>query len=53
MRKQVSALLAAAAIAAAVSLAACNTVQGAGEDVKAAGTAVSNTAADVKQDIAK
>ena len=36
------------AAAAAVSVAACNTVEGAGKDVSAAGHAVSNTAADAK-----
>jgi predicted small secreted protein len=50
MRK-VSALVVAAAIAAAISLSACNTIQGAGEDVKATGQAVSDTAADVKDDM--
>lgn len=36
------------AAAAAVSVAACNTVEGAGKDVSAAGNAVANTAADAK-----
>lgn len=36
------------AAAAAVSVAACNTVEGAGKDVSAAGSAVANTAADAK-----
>lgn len=53
MRKQTKALVLAAAVAAAISLTACNTIQGAGEDVKATGQAVSDTAADVKEDIAK
>ncbi|RYG13863.1 MAG: entericidin A/B family lipoprotein [Caulobacteraceae bacterium] len=35
--------------AAALSAAACNTVEGAGQDVKAAGQAVSNTAQDAKK----
>ena len=37
-----------AAIAASLSVAACNTVEGAGKDVASAGTAVSNTAEDAK-----
>lgn len=36
------------AAAAAVSIAACNTVAGAGQDVAAAGHAVTNTANDAK-----
>lgn len=36
------------AAAAAVSVAACNTISGAGKDVSAAGKAVSNTAEDAK-----
>ena len=36
------------AAAAAVTVAACNTVEGAGKDVSAAGHAVSNTADDAK-----
>lgn len=35
--------------AASLALAACNTVEGAGEDIEAAGEAVQNTAEDVKQ----
>jgi predicted small secreted protein len=35
--------------AAAVGLAACNTVSGAGKDVSNAGTAISNTAQSVQQ----
>jgi entericidin B len=31
--------------------AACNTVQGAGQDIKAGGQAISNTASEVKQDM--
>jgi len=37
-----------AAIAASLSVAACNTVEGAGKDVSSAGRAVSDTAKDVK-----
>jgi predicted small secreted protein len=37
-----------AAIAASLAVAACNTVEGAGKDVSAAGHAVSNTAQDAK-----
>jgi len=37
------------AAAAAVTVAACNTVEGAGKDVSAAGHAVTNTAADAKK----
>jgi predicted small secreted protein len=44
MRK-IFALLAAAA---ALTVAACNTIEGAGQDVSAAGHAVSDTAADAK-----
>lgn len=36
------------AIAAAALLAGCNTVSGLGQDVKAGGQAVSNTAQDIK-----
>ncbi len=36
------------AIAASMAVAACNTVEGAGKDVSAAGHAVSNTAEDAK-----
>jgi predicted small secreted protein len=38
-----------AALAASFAVAACNTVEGAGKDVSAAGTAVSDTAADAKK----
>jgi predicted small secreted protein len=38
-----------AALAASLSVAACNTVEGAGKDVSAAGAAVSDTAKDAKQ----
>jgi len=37
-----------AMMAASMAVAACNTVEGAGKDVSAAGHAVSNTADDVK-----
>ena len=37
-----------AAIAASLSVAACNTVEGAGKDVSSAGQAVSDTAKDAK-----
>jgi len=37
-----------AAIAASLSVAACNTVEGAGKDVSAVGGAVSDTAKDAK-----
>ena len=37
-----------AALAASLSVAACNTVEGAGKDVSSAGKAVTETARDVK-----
>lgn len=37
------------ALTAMTLLSACNTISGAGQDVKAAGNAVSNTAEEVKQ----
>lgn len=37
-----------AALAASLSVAACNTVEGAGKDVSSAGQAVTDTARDVK-----
>ncbi|MBO9558851.1 MAG: entericidin A/B family lipoprotein [Caulobacter sp.] len=37
-----------AAIAASLTVAACNTVEGAGKDVSSAGQAVSDTAKDAK-----
>ena len=37
-----------AVLAVSLGVAACNTVQGAGKDVSAAGNAVSQTAADAK-----
>ncbi len=37
-----------AAMAASLAVAACNTVEGAGKDVSAAGTAVTDTARDAK-----
>lgn len=47
--KSISVLLVAAAMALSIGLSACNTVKGAGEDVQAAGEAVSNTAEDAKK----
>ena len=38
-----------AVLAASMAAAACNTVEGAGKDVKSAGQAVSNTADDAKK----
>ena len=38
-----------AAFAASLAVSACNTVSGAGQDVKAAGEAVSDTAEDAKR----
>lgn len=38
-----------AVLAASLTVTACNTVSGAGKDVKAAGEAVSNTAEDAKK----
>lgn len=38
-----------AAIAATMAVSACNTVSGAGKDMKSAGQAVSTTAEDAKQ----
>ena len=38
-----------AVLAASLSVAACNTVAGAGKDVKSAGTAVTATAEDAKK----
>jgi len=38
-----------AVMAASLSVAACNTVSGAGQDVKAAGDAVTDTAVDAKR----
>jgi len=45
MRKLVALMF----VAAAMTVSACNTVQGAGKDVSAAGRAVSETAQDAKQ----
>ena len=42
-------LIVLAAAAAALLVAACNTVEGVGRDVQAAGRAVSTTASDVKR----
>ena len=36
-------------LAASLAVSACNTVSGAGKDVKSAGTAVTNTAEDAKK----
>lgn len=41
-------LLMMAVVAATMAAAACNTVEGAGQDVQAAGAAVSDTARDAK-----
>ena len=41
-------LMVLAALAVSLGVAACNTVQGAGKDVSAAGHAVQNTAEDAK-----
>ncbi|WP_165183939.1 entericidin A/B family lipoprotein [Caulobacter soli] len=41
-------LIVLAAIAASLTVAACNTVEGAGKDVSSAGHAVSDTAKDAK-----
>ena len=41
-------LIVLAAAAAALAVSACNTVEGAGKDVSAAGNAVADTAADAK-----
>jgi len=45
MRKLAALML----VAAAMTISACNTVKGAGQDVSAAGRAVSDTAQDAKQ----
>jgi predicted small secreted protein len=47
------ALLITAALLSFGALAACNTVRGAGQDVKATGQAVSNAATNVENDIKK
>ena len=44
-------LLLAGLISLAVPLSACNTVEGAGQDVKAAGSAIENTADEASQEI--
>ena len=41
-------ILTAAIVLAALATAACNTIEGAGRDISAAGKAVSSTAADAK-----
>ena len=46
--KSISTLLCLAAMVAALGLSACNTISGAGQDVRAAGQAVTNTAEDAK-----
>jgi predicted small secreted protein len=46
-------LAALVALASLGGLAACNTVKGAGEDIKATGTAVSDAAQETKEDIQK
>ena len=45
--KKISALIASAAIV-AISLSACNTVEGVGQDVKSTGKAIERTADDSK-----
>lgn len=47
MSKKVTAPLIALALAGAVSLSACNTVEGVGEDIQQAGETVEDTAHDV------
>ena len=42
-------LIALAAVAVSMAVAACNTVQGLGKDVEAAGKAVTSTAEDAKR----
>jgi entericidin B len=44
-------VLAGFAFASATGLAGCNTIEGAGEDVQAAGSAVSSTAKSTKEEI--
>lgn len=46
--KSISVALVVAAMALSIGLSACNTVEGAGKDVSAAGSAVSDTAKDAK-----
>jgi entericidin B len=50
MKKVIAALF---AVAALPVLAACNTIEGVGKDVKAGGQAVEETAKEVKEDITK
>lgn len=45
-------MIALAALATVPALTACNTIEGIGKDVGAAGDAVAETAKDVKEDIA-
>lgn len=47
MRKITSPLIAMAALVGAVSLGACNTVEGVGEDVEQAGDTIDNTAEEM------
>lgn len=49
-RKMISPLFALAALFSAGTLAACNTVQGLGEDVEAAGQAVDEAAEEAQDD---
>jgi predicted small secreted protein len=49
MRKFVILAALAASLTASLAVSACNTVSGAGQDVKAAGEAVSDTAEDAKR----
>ncbi|MFN3608921.1 MAG: entericidin A/B family lipoprotein [Hyphomonas sp.] len=50
MKKVIAALFAVAVLPA---LAACNTIEGVGKDVKAGGKAVEETAVEVKEEITK
>jgi entericidin B len=50
MKKVMMALIAAVALP---TLAACNTIEGVGKDVKAGGQAVEETAKEVKEEITK
>lgn len=53
MKKIVMAGVISAVLLGAGAVAGCNTIKGAGQDVQAAGSAVSNTAEKVKDDISK
>jgi entericidin B len=46
-----SVLLAGLIVTGGAALVGCNTIEGAGEDVQAAGSAVSSTAKDTKEEI--